>query len=412
MQLSQHLLSSNHSTLLESLRCSSDFLIIQDLDGVCMGLVKDPLTRTLPLDYLQAAKRLQGRFYVLTNGEHIGPRGVNAVVERTLTLNNLIDIQDLYLPGLAGGGVQWQDHQAQVSHPGVSQAELSFLKSVPQRLHLALHTVLTHPPFQLNNDAIEKALAIAVLDNPVSPTLNINCFSAIFKNDANLLRQLQAQALTVFELLLTEAAKHQLHDSFFIHLAPNLGRKEQGERIKWAQTDSLGTSDFQFMLQGAIKEVGVLVILNRYYHSKTGSYPLGEDFNARNAPKDHQQLITLAREAFDPKIMPRLVGVGDTVTSIPSSDKGGSPLRGGSDRGFLQLIQDLGETFNRDNAVVFVDSSQGELDRPGLKPHLLHESPEQAALGIRDSKDPLRLNFVFPEGHTSYVSFFKELASF
>src|SRR3546814_15081930 len=88
------------------------------------------------------------------------------------------------------------------------------------------------------------------------------------------------------------------------------------------------------MLKGAVKEVGVLVILNRYYFDQTGRYPLGEHFHARAAPRDHDALLKLATERFDPKRMPRIVGVGDTV-SAQTQQIDGKPqvLRGGSDRG-------------------------------------------------------------------------------
>ena len=70
--------------LLEELRHQPDWLMVQDLDGVCMPLVLDPLTRVMPAPYIRAAARLQGRFCVLTNGEHAGLRGVNPLVERAL----------------------------------------------------------------------------------------------------------------------------------------------------------------------------------------------------------------------------------------------------------------------------------------------------------------------------------------
>src|SRR3546814_15309215 len=84
------------------------------------------------------------------------------------------------------------------------------------------------------------------------------------------------------------------------------------------------------MLKGAVKEVGVLVILNRYYFDQTGRYPLGEHFHARAAPRDHDALLKLATERFDPKRMPRIVGVGATV-SAPTQKIDGNPqvLRGG-----------------------------------------------------------------------------------
>ena len=49
-----------------------NILLIQDLDGVCMPLVRDPLTRVLPRDYIEAVSRVGHRFRVLTNGEHSG----------------------------------------------------------------------------------------------------------------------------------------------------------------------------------------------------------------------------------------------------------------------------------------------------------------------------------------------------
>ncbi|NCG16660.1 MAG: glucosylglycerolphosphate phosphatase, partial [Synechococcales cyanobacterium H12SWP_bin.12] len=56
--------------LRDEMRAETDFLIVQDLDGVCMPLVKDPLTRRLRADYVKAAAGMQNQFSVLTNGEH------------------------------------------------------------------------------------------------------------------------------------------------------------------------------------------------------------------------------------------------------------------------------------------------------------------------------------------------------
>ena len=94
---------------LEELAASDTLLIIQDLDGVCMGLVRDPLTRQLERRYIDAARRLDGAFYVLTNGEHIGRRGVNQLIHGALASETLAAEQGLYLPGLAAGGVQLQE---------------------------------------------------------------------------------------------------------------------------------------------------------------------------------------------------------------------------------------------------------------------------------------------------------------
>ena len=67
--------------LQEEISASSNILLIQDLDGVCMPLVRDPLTRALPADYIESVRRLGHRFRVLTNGEHSGSRGVNRLGE-------------------------------------------------------------------------------------------------------------------------------------------------------------------------------------------------------------------------------------------------------------------------------------------------------------------------------------------
>ena len=66
---------------------SEKILFIQDIDGVCIPLVKDPMTRKLESKYIFAAKDLKDEFFVLTCGEHEGPRGVNRIVERSLKSN-------------------------------------------------------------------------------------------------------------------------------------------------------------------------------------------------------------------------------------------------------------------------------------------------------------------------------------
>ncbi|NJN30891.1 MAG: hypothetical protein HC824_11060 [Synechococcales cyanobacterium RM1_1_8] len=77
-------LSLDHAAFVKTLATHENLLIIQDLDGVCMGLVNDPLTRTISPDYLTATQAFHPHFYVLTNGEHTGKRGVNRIVEQCL----------------------------------------------------------------------------------------------------------------------------------------------------------------------------------------------------------------------------------------------------------------------------------------------------------------------------------------
>jgi len=87
--------------LRDEMRAETNLLIVQDLDGVCMPLVKDPLTRSLRADYVKAAAGMQNQFSVLTNGEHEGRRGVNRLVEKALCDNQKAQREGLYLPGLA-----------------------------------------------------------------------------------------------------------------------------------------------------------------------------------------------------------------------------------------------------------------------------------------------------------------------
>ncbi len=398
---------------------SPRLLLIQDLDGVCMGLVRNPLTRTLSPHYVRAAARLGNEFRVLTNGEHLGRRGVNSIVDRSLGADaNSEQSHAMYLPGLAGGGVQIQDREGQATHPGVSQSELSFLRAVVDHCTDFLHQVSGDLCVSVDPVILAELAAASVLDNLVSPTINLNPYFNYLRNRSDTYRQVQERTCQFMESLLVMAAeKPELSDSFFIHYAPNLGCDQSGkERVRLSDGTDAGTTDFQFMLKGAVKEVGVLVILNHYYFQQTGEYPFGASFNARNAPRERGTLLEMAAQKLDPAVMPQIVGIGDTVTS-EAGDKGGSDTvhRGGSDRGFLTLIQDIGAQFEVDNAVLFVDSSKGEVRRPGLNMSFLKSAdPERAWDGLRgisDKQDDLRLNFVFPDGHEQYVDFFCKLSA-
>lgn len=414
--LSARSLSLDHQSLAQMLVAQENILIIQDLDGVCMGLVKDPLTRVMETRYIEAVKTLEGHFFVLTNGEHIGQRGVNGIVERAIGIGKAKD-QGLYLPGLAGGGVQWQDCYGNVSHPGVSTAEIEFLAAIPLKFKDFLKQLGQMPKYGLDQVQLEECIQATVLDNKVSPTANLNIFHEALIDQPELYADLQREIKAFTDRLLEKAQQQGLSDSFFVHYAPNLGRDQQGREIMQpSQAQDSGTTDFQFMLRGAIKEVGVLVILNHYYYLQTGEYPLGKDFNAREAPRKQQDLLQLVKDKFDPEIMPTIMGVGDTVTSKAIEQNGQIEFkRGGSDRGFLELIQNLGQEFNTDNVIVYVDSSGGEVkNRQALE--LDRSDPENIKVikgpgDKRDTADPLTLNFVFPQGHQQYLDFFCQMAS-
>ncbi|MDC0835502.1 glucosylglycerolphosphate phosphatase [Leptolyngbya valderiana BDU 20041] len=390
-------------------------LVIQDLDGVCMGLVKDPLTRVIDLGYVKATKTFEGHFFVLTNGEHVGQRGVNRIVERAAGSASYARDARLYLPGLAAGGVQWQDRDGQVSHPGVSKAEMAFLQTVPQRIADRLKQFCHDCPEAIESDRVRSSIDAAVLDNIASPTANLNVFYEQLQDRPETYVVLQQAMQQLMEELLEEAANKGLTDSFFVHYAPNLGRDDRGlEIVRFAKAGDSGTTDFQFMIRGAIKEAGVLAILNRYYYRRTGQYPLGKEFSVRNAPKRHEDLLELVKTHFDPHQMPVLVGIGDTVNSTVERDGDRYVVRrGGSDRNFLQLIQDIGQVFHKGNTVVYVDSSGGEVKN--RKPLKIEQQDEVSVVldgpgDTRDREDPLILNIAFAGGHPEYSEFFQTIA--
>ncbi len=400
--------SLDHEAFLSTLSDTENLLIIQDLDGVCMGLVKDPLTRKIDPDYIRATRKFKDHFFVLTNGEHEGRRGVNRIVERAFRNIEAKD-ETSYLPGLAAGGVQWQTDHGQISHPGVSQAELDFLGTVPDLIGQCLGQFFTKYTDIFPADLQPELIHASVLDNLVSPTANLNVLAEYLGDRLEIYQDLQRTMETLMNDLLEKASQQGLDNSFFVHYAPNLGRDNAGKEIvRFATAKDSGTTDFQFMVRGAVKEAGVLVLLNYYYAQRTGNYPLGETFNARQAPQNHEELLQLVQDKFDPQFMPLIAGVGDTVTS---HTEGNQVRRGGSDRLFLQLVQDIGKWANSGNLVVYIDSSQGELkNRIPLKLGTIN-GQTQVLEGITDPADPLKINVAFPGGFEQYTALFQRAAA-
>ncbi len=415
--LHQLSLSLNHDLCVKKLISTENKLIIQDLDGVCMGLVKNPLHRIIDFNYVKAARKLHNHFYVLTNGEHIGKFGVNHIIEKASPDPNIVKEEGYYLSGLAGGGVQWQDNYGNISYPGVKPEELEFLSAIPQIFEEKLRDFCRNQASFLSQKTVNEALEAVILVNQVSPTINLNTFFPLLADHPHLYLNLQKEVKSLMDELLDKAIKNGLKGSFFLHLAPNLGRDEGGEEIMGeASENDSGTTDFQFMLKGAVKEAGVLYILNHYYYLHTGKYPLGKDFMPQQAPHDHQQLVNLVVDNFSPESMPLIMGVGDTVNSQVSWENGKKIIkRGGSDRNFLQLIQDIGKAFNSDNIIVYVDSSGGEVkNRKPIKVENIN-GDLMVTEGIAhpdDPYEPLNVNFVFPEGHRQYCQFFQKIVTF
>jgi len=391
----------NSSDLLKEILNEDNFLIVQDIDGVCIPLVKEPLKREIDVTYIEAAKSLGSQFAVLTNGEHEGLRGVNRVVERAYAKAGITYNEDFYLPGLAAGGIEYQNRLGEVKYPGVSEKELDFLNRLPKEMERLLNKNLIEIFPLLKSVQIESLAKSAVISTKFSPTINLNGIFSTIPNDIALQKRIQSMLRELMSDLLISANDEGLEDSFYLHIAPNLGKSDNKERLKFASLGDVGTTDIQFMLSGAIKEAGLLVLINKYVQEKFGRSPLGDDFNVRNAPKSLLAIKSLCHEQIREGEMPILIGVGDTVTSNPSPD-GKGWLRGGSDRGFLTLIQELGRIYKKENRIVLVDSSHGEVDRPTLSDNELK--------GISDPYDPLQFNTYFRGGPKSYVEWFKQLA--
>tara|TARA_B100001559_G_scaffold179608_1_gene150354 strand:+ start:179 stop:1378 length:1200 start_codon:yes stop_codon:yes gene_type:complete len=379
-----------------------NILIVQDLDGVCIPLVQDPLQREINKEYVKDVSRLREKFAVLTCGEHEGKRGVNRLVEKALDSKKTAKENGFYLPGLAACGVEYQDRFSNLSYPGLKDNEINFLAEVPKMMRSMLTNELKKFLPNLSNEKRNKLIDVAVCDTRFTPTLNFNEIFSYVKNDFQKVKDLQLIMGKIMNDLLEESKNFGLDNSFYLHLMPNLGIRDGREIMKYSTQNEFGTTDIQFIIKGAIKEAGLLFLLNKYIANKTGVYPFGENFNVRNAPKTHAQLIKLCRDKIPHEQMPLLVGVGDTVTSV-KDNKDNSWLRGGSDRGFLTLIQRLGESYKKDNQVVFVNSCNEQVLRPRINGTDMQ--------GVSDPNDDLKFNMIINDGPKEYIEWFKQLAS-
>ena len=379
-----------------------NILIVQDLDGVCIPLVQDPLQREINKEYVKDVSRLREKFAVLTCGEHEGKRGVNRLVEKALNSKTTAKENGFYLPGLAACGVEYQDRFSNLSYPGLKDNEINFLAEVPKMMRSMLTNELKKFLPNLSNEKRNKLIDVAVCDTRFTPTLNFNEIFSYVKNDFQKVKDLQLIMGKIMNDLLEESKNFGLDNSFYLHLMPNLGIRDGREIMKYSTQNEFGTTDIQFIIKGAKKEAGLLFLLNKYIANKTGVYPFGENFNVRNAPKTPAQLIKLCRDKIPHEQMPLLVGVGDTVTSV-KDNKNNSWLRGGSDRGFLTLIQRLGESYKKDNQVVFVNSCNEQVLRPRINGTDMK--------GVSDPNDDLKFNMIINDGPKEYIEWFKQLAS-
>ncbi len=396
---------NNRSNLIEldkTILNSKNILFIQDIDGVCIPLVKDPMKRALNKEYILAANKLNKEFYVLTCGEHEGERGVNRIIERSLESKLIPKNNGLYLRGLAACGVEYQNNFGKVNFEGISKKELKFLSKVPEIMRPKFKSIVKDLFPNMNESEISYHSKISICDTRFSPTINFNSLFEILKFDFEKKRIIQSRFMIMMNEIINEAEKQDLKDTFFLHISPNLGANNGIEILKKSTKNDIGSTDIQFLLKGAKKDNGVLCLLNKFIGDKSGKKPFGENFNFRDAPKTSEEKIDFLRKHINEKDMPLIIGVGDTITSFKDSNND-KYSRGGSDRSFLEFIQRIGVEYGKENKIIFVDSSFGEVYRPSTK--------ETGLLGISDEEDKLKFNFIFENGPIEYINWFIKIAN-
>ena len=67
------------------------------------------------------------------------------------------------------------------------------------------------------------------------------------------------------------------------------------------------------------------------------------------------------------------------------------------------MIQRLGETYQKNNQVIFVNSCNDQVLRPKVNGTDMS--------GISDPNDDLKLNMIINDGPDEYIAWFKQLAS-
>ena len=380
---------------------SKNILFIQDIDGVCIPLVKDPMTRELESDYIYAAKLLGEEFFVLTCGEHEGQRGVNRIIERSLKSTTEPKNNELYLRGLAACGVEYQGNNGVVSFEGISKLELDFLSKVPILIRPKFELIVKNIFPNLNQEEINFHASKSICVTRFSPTINFNSLFDLVKKDSDKRKLIQKSFEKMMKEILFKAESKGLENSFFLHISPNLGSKNDNEIIKLSTKNDIGSTDIQLLIKGAVKDSGVLFLLNKFIENKIGKAPFGRNFNFRNSPKSIKEKIDLCKRTIKAEHMPLIIGVGDTVTSQKNLEEN-NYLRGGSDRSFLEFIQKLGYEFGINNKIIYVDSSSGEVQRPSTK--------KTGLRGISDAEDKLKFDVVFKNGPDEYINWFIEMA--
>ncbi len=379
---------------------SKNILFIQDIDGVCIPLVKDPMTRKLESKFIFAVKNLEKEFFVLTCGEHEGPRGVNRIVEKSLKSIEQPKEKGLYFRGLAACGVEYQDNNGNISFEGISKREVDFLAKVPELMRPSFEKIVKKIFPNLDQIEINFHASKSICNTRFSPTINFNSLFDLVKDDSEKRKLIQKSFEDMMNEIIYKAKAQGLKNSFFLHISPNLGSKNGNEIIKLSSKNDIGSTDIQLLIKGAVKDSGVLFLLNKFIYDRTGKAPFGKNFNFRDAPKSIKEKVNFCKKYIKSEDMPTIIGIGDTVTSQKNSNE--SYLRGGSDRSFLELIQLLGKEFDSNNKIIFVDSSSGEVYRPSTKISGLE--------GISDNEDNLKFDMIFQNGPKEYINWFIKFA--
>ena len=396
------IINTNTINVEELILTSQNILFIQDLDGVCIPLVKDPMTRKLNKNYIFAAKKFNQEFFVLTCGEHEGRRGVNRIIEESITSRSLAREEGLYLRGLAACGVEYQNSKGDISFEGVSEKEIDFLSKVPNIMRLKFRQILKDLFPEMGDKLIDMHMEKSICDTRFSPTINFNSLFEIVEKDVFKRIKIQNSFKKMMNEIIILGESKGLKNSFFLHISPNLGTSKGIEIIKESTNTDIGSTDIQLLLKGALKDNGVLCLLNKFIGDKTGKKPFGENFNFRNVPNNHKSKIAFCKEHIPFEDMPLIIGVGDTVTSEKDLNNN-SFLRGGSDRSFLELIKLIGLEYGIKNNIIFVDSSHGEVYRPSTK--------KTGLKGITDKDDILSFDIVFKNGPNEYINWFTRMAN-
>ena len=375
---------------------SKNILFIQDIDGVCIPLVKDPMTRKLESKFIFAVKNLEKEFFVLTCGEHEGPRGVNRIIERSLKSIDQPKEKGLYLRGLAACGVEYQDNNGKISFEGVSKEEVDFLAKVPDLMRPSFEQIVKKIFPDIDQEELNSHASKSICKTRFSPTINFNSLFDLVRDDSEKRIIIQQSFEDMMNEIINKAKAQGLKNSFFLHISPNLGSKDGNEIIKLSSKNDIGSTDIQLLIKGAVKDSGVLFLLNKFIYDMSGKAPFGRNFNFRDSPKSIKDKVNFCKKHIKSKDMPTIIGIGDTVTSQKNTNNGYS--RGGSDRSFLEFIQLLGKEFDSNNKIIFVDSSSGEVYRPSTKISGLK--------GISDEEDNLKFDMIFQNGPKEYINWF------